>query len=213
MKTQIIVVVAIVTTLGSACASVHTGSHPAGSAIPPAAAEQQPFEPFGIPKGEFRCRPKELHTPRRDLLGFQFEDGVLMVNDRLISAVYDSLGRPVLEVTTATQLSPDGRPTMRVFSVSFPIDSAAHGFRVLHPETDDRATEPLSAESISKARELALWLWRHRCTGATQPAGSSSLSFPGRGISGGEVATDSSTLVFSLSRRSGCFSSGVSDRN
>ena len=122
-------------------------------------------DPFAIPGSTILCRRTE--PPRSappGLIGFEFEDGRLTLEDRLIRAAYDSSGQPTMLVVTATEESIGGVHATHVLSASFPTKQPASGFRVLHPEkTYDTATEPLSASSLQQARELAVWLWAHRC--------------------------------------------------
>jgi hypothetical protein len=128
----------------------------------------KPFDPLHVPTGTFRCRPRPLPTTAPpSTVGFQLEDGTLLFNDRLISAVYDSLGVPLLLVVTATERLADNRHVMHVLSVSFPTDEAPTGFRLVQPSGDQSTTESpreaLSPDMVAESRDLAVWLWKHRC--------------------------------------------------
>jgi hypothetical protein len=130
----------------------------------------KPFDPLGVPTGTVRCRPLPLPaTAPPSSVGFQLEDGTLLINDRLISAVYDSLGVPRLLVVTATEQLAGGHPIMHVLSASFPTSEPAMGFQLVQPLGDDGTTESpreaLSSAMIAESRDLAVWLWKHRCGG------------------------------------------------
>jgi hypothetical protein len=130
-----------------------------------AAASESAEGPFAIPTGKLSCGPYALpRSAPPGLLGYQFHDRRLTVDERLMQAGYDSTGNPVMLVVTAPERMGDGQPATHVLSVWFPRDSPPSGFRVLHPEIrTDTTTEPLSAAMVAQARNLAIWLWNHRC--------------------------------------------------
>ena len=123
--------------------------------------------PFAIPRSTLLCRRSQLpRSAPPGLIGYQFEDGRLTVDDRLIGPAYDSTGRPVMMVITATEKLASGERAMHVLSISFPDNQPHSGFRVLHPENRlDNSIEPLSASAVAQAHDLAVWLWNHRCMG------------------------------------------------
>jgi hypothetical protein len=128
----------------------------------------KPFDPLGLPTSTLLCRPlPSPQTLRHGTRAFQFEDGVLLVDDRLMSAVYDSVGNPLLLVMTATSRVGDTQPTMHELSVSFPADGPAEGFQLVRAPSAGDAIEPkrevLSPGMIAESRSLAVWLWDHRC--------------------------------------------------
>jgi hypothetical protein len=119
------------------------------------------------PDAELRCRALSLPpNTAPGSIAFQFEDGQLRVNDRLISAVYDSAGTPILLVVNATEQKGD-ETVMHVYSFSFPTGGGASGFEVLDPlattATREVPREQLSIQVVEQSRTLAEWLWAHRC--------------------------------------------------
>jgi hypothetical protein len=141
----------------------------AGCASSPRARPTEPvrFDPLYLPGATLLCRPKPVPFTTLPVVVFEFEDGELMVSDRLINAAYDSLGGPRLLVMTATESAPDGSPIMHALSVSYPDDSPATGFRAVSPPGVDESAVPrevLSPAMITKSRDLMVWLWNHRCS-------------------------------------------------
>lgn len=131
------------------------------------------FDPMAVPGGELHCRSLVLPASAPPgSVGLQFEDGVLKVNDRLVSAVYDSSGAPRLLVITATDTT-GGKPIMRVFSVSFPTEGAPTGFQIIQPQsgdaTDRSGPQPLQNAMLTNADTLARWFWQHRCRSSNTP--------------------------------------------
>jgi hypothetical protein len=125
-------------------------------------------DPVALPGLKFSCRILSLSgLPLHGAVGFQFEDGALLVNDRLISAVYDSLGNPLLLVITGTDSTRGAPGTVRGISVSFPAGEPAVGFQVVEVTTtsvrSETKREPLSRPMLAESRKLAKWLWGHRC--------------------------------------------------
>jgi hypothetical protein len=152
----------VVLLLNTACASVHVASPQA----------VKPFDPFGLPGSVLLCRARALpKSAPPGSIGFQFEDGTLLVNDRLISIAYDSVGNPFLLVMNATEKLGDGQPIMHLMSVSFPSGEPAEGFQFVQSpnagDTTEPKREPLSSAMLTESRNLAVWLWNHRCSRST----------------------------------------------
>lgn len=148
------------------CASAQSGS---SSVLAPRA-----FNPLKFPDSTFLCgsRSAPARAPHGSV-SFDFEDGRLLVDDRLIGTVYDSVGAPRLLVLTATEKVQDSVPVVHVVSVSFPSGQPATGFEVIRRIGDEGVNPPrkqLSAESLSQSGVLARWLWRHRCREDHAPA-------------------------------------------
>ena len=121
--------------------------------------------PFAIPTGKLLCQPHALpRSAPPGLLGYQFEDGRLTANERVMQAAYDSTGHPVFLVVLAPERTADGTSATHALSVSFPDNAPSTGFRVPHPEQrNDTTIEPLPAPMVAQAHSLAVWLWNHRC--------------------------------------------------
>jgi len=124
--------------------------------------------PVGLPGLKYSCRVLPLDgSPLDGAVGFQFADGTVPVDDRLISAVFDSVGNPLILAITATESEGTAPGTVREVSVSFPTDEPAIGFQFLEPAAENTQTEttkkPLSRQMLADSRELAVWLWKHRC--------------------------------------------------
>lgn len=134
----------------------------------------RPFDPLGAPTGPLLCRSETLPaTAPPGSVAFQFENGTELINDRLIGAVYDSLGLPLVLFMTATEKPADGRPIMHALTAAFPIGKPATGFQLVSRPGDDTRTDPpretLSPTMIGESRSLMVWLWNHRCNkGPTQ---------------------------------------------
>lgn len=148
--------------LNTACASTRVASSQLG----------KPFDPLGLPTSALLCHVLALpKSAPPSSIGFQFEDGTLLVNDRLISVVYDSVGSPFLLVMNATEKLGDGQPIMHLMSVSFPSGEPAVGFQfVQSPNGGDTTApkrEPLSPAMLAESRNFAVWLWNHRCSRPT----------------------------------------------
>jgi hypothetical protein len=146
--------------VGIACQATQATPSAAG-----AAATDSGNGPFAVPTGKLLCQPHGLpRSAPPGLLGYQFEDGRLTANERVMQAAYDSTGHPVFLVVLAPERAADGTSAAHALSVSFPANAPSSGFRVLHPEQrNDTTTEPLSAPLVAHARSLAVWLWNHRC--------------------------------------------------
>lgn len=140
----------------SGCASVQVANTPLAEA----------FDPLGLPTSALLCHVLTLpNKAPPHSIGFQFEDGTLLINDRLISAVYDSVGNPMLLIMNATEKPRTGEPIMHSVSVSFPTGEAGTGFQFVNPrdEMSQSNHEPLSPAMVKEAQNLAVWLWNHRC--------------------------------------------------
>ena len=150
----------LVTLLALACQTTQPTPSVAGTA-----ATESGNGPFAIPTGKLLCDSYALpRSAPAGLLGYQFEDGRLTVNERVMQAAYDSTGRPVFLVVLAPERTAAGTSATHALSVSFPDNAPSTGFRVLHPEQrNDTTTEALSAPLVAQARSLAVWLWNHRC--------------------------------------------------
>lgn len=162
-STVISLVVVVITAL--ACrASQSTSRARSQTPVTPIASESNAF---AIPHSTLLCRRSELpRSAPAGLIGYQFEDGRLTVDDRLINTAYDSTGRPVMLIMAAAEKLATGDRATHVLSVSFLPDAPYSGFRVLHPENRlDNTIEPLSASAVAQAHDLAVWLWEHRCSG------------------------------------------------
>jgi hypothetical protein len=128
----------------------------------------KPFSPLGVPTGALLCRsvPLPLTVPPGHV-AFEFEDGTEMVNDRLMSLLYDSVGVPRLLVMLATEQSGYGRPIRHVVSVSFEPGKPGRGFTLITPPGSENSTdlprEALSSAMLEESRNLMVWLWNHRC--------------------------------------------------
>jgi hypothetical protein len=126
----------------------------------------EPFDPLGLPTSALLCHVLTLpNKAPPNSIGFQFQDGTLLINDRLISAVYDSVGNPMLLIMNATEKPVVGDAIMHSVSVSFPKGEPGIGFQFVNPRDDTIKSqhEPLSPSMIKEAQNLAAWLWNHRC--------------------------------------------------
>jgi hypothetical protein len=159
---------AVVIFTAFACTTSAATSRAPSSTVARAAEESSTF---AIPRGTLLCRRKELpRSAPAGLIGYQFEDGRLMVDDRLIGPAYDSTGRPIFLIMTATEKAANGDRALHVLSVFFPDNEPYSGFRVLHPENrQDNSIEPLTPSMVAQAHDLAVWLWSHRCLRAPPP--------------------------------------------
>ena len=125
-----------------------------------------PFNPFAQPGDTLLCRVLPTAEVPPGMVVLEFDVGTAKVDDRLIRAGYDSAGTPTLVVMTATEKRADADPVMHGFVMHFPKGEAPSGLHMI-PNADG-TTEPtrsdsLSADALSKARVLAVWLWDHRC--------------------------------------------------
>jgi hypothetical protein len=168
----------LITTAGCASAQVTKPSAPiaespdsvakASAAVAkPFDSGVKPFNPFGVPTKALLCHslPRDQTWPHGFIV-FEFEDGTLMVDDRLIRSVYDSLGNPRLLVITATEKLDGKPPIMHGFMATFTDDKPAAGFHVVNPSTGGGMAEPreaLSPAMIAESRNLSEYLWSHRC--------------------------------------------------
>jgi hypothetical protein len=147
---------------GVACAS--------GPSIKPQTVKQSDL--LSPPAAAFFCRPKPLPSrapPSAQL--FEFEDRTLLVNDRLMSVVYDSVGVPLLFVMTGTEKKDGSQAVSFGLSASFPTGEAGTGFYFARPVGNDNPMEasptPMAPEMVTEAKNLAVWLWNHRCKNAS----------------------------------------------
>ena len=165
IRTRFLLALLLVVTAGCASAPARA------PAVKPEAVSG--FEPFRLPGAVLMCRVKALppSTPP-SWLAFEFEDGTLMIDDRLIGVAYESLGNPRVLVMTATERTVGGEPNMHAYSISFPDSApptALHGVISGPGQAPSRSKpEHLSAPAIANARDLMVWLWNHRCKGAGQ---------------------------------------------
>jgi hypothetical protein len=153
---------AVVIFTALACMTSPATRRAPSNTVAPAAEESSPF---AIPHSTLLCRRKELpRSAPAGLIGYQFEDGRLMLDDRLIGPAFDSTGRPIFLIMTATEKLANGERALHVLSVFFPDNEPYSGFRVLHPENrQDASIEPLTPSMVAQAHDLAVWLWSHRC--------------------------------------------------
>jgi hypothetical protein len=141
---------------------------PSDSVVKASVSSVRPFNPFGLPTSALLCHSL-LRKPTwpQGFVIFEFEDGTLMVNDRLIDAAYDSLGTPRLLVITATEKVDGQPPIMHGFSTSFPDGKPATGFHLVNLPSGGGAPEPpreaLLPTMIAESRTLSAYLWSHRC--------------------------------------------------
>lgn len=134
------------------------------------AAPSGTFDAMRQPGQVLRCRsvtpPKGAPT---SAVAFEFEDGVELVDDRLITAVYDSTGDPLALYMIATE-NRDSRPMWHEITVGYPTANSAQGVQIVHPANSPPAagqgSGDLSADTLAKARTLSAWLWNHRCRAA-----------------------------------------------
>lgn len=164
----------LVLTTSAGCASAQVGRpsdsvlKSPDSVVTPYASGAKPFNPFAVPTGLLLCHllPRNPAWPQGFIV-FEFEDGTLMINDRLIDAAYDSVGTPRLLVVSATEKLGGQPPIMHGFSVSFPDDKPATGFHIVNSSAGGGTLEPprdvLPPAMIADSRNLLLYLWSHRC--------------------------------------------------
>jgi hypothetical protein len=125
------------------------------------------FDAMHQPGQVLRCR--SVTPPSGAPAGavaLEFEDGVELVDDRLITAVYDSTGDPLSLQMLATE-NRDSRPLWHAITVAYPTAHSEQGVQIVRPANSAPAagqeSEDLSAGTLGKARTLSNWLWNHRC--------------------------------------------------
>jgi len=134
----------------------------AGSSAP-----SETFDAMRQPGQVVRCRSV---TPPNgapaSAVAFEFVDGVELVDDRVITAVYDSTGDPLALLMLATE-NRDNRPLWHSITVAYPTAHSQQGVQIVRTAntvlTAGQQPEDLSADTLAKARTLSNWLWNHRC--------------------------------------------------
>ncbi|HJP60058.1 MAG TPA: hypothetical protein VJ865_08660 [Gemmatimonadaceae bacterium] len=164
MRSSCTLFAAILFTFLACRTSAATSRVATDATVAPIASE---FNPFAIPHSRLLCRRDELpRSAPAGLIGYEFQDGRLTADERVIRTAYDSAGRPVMLIMTVAEKLANGERATHILSTSFLDNKPYSGFRVLHPENRlDNTIEPLSASAVKQAHDLAVWLWGHRCRG------------------------------------------------
>jgi len=134
------------------------------------AAPSGSFDAMRQPGQVLRCRSVTAPSGApAGTVALEFEDGVDLVDDRQITAVYDSTGDPLALQMIATEKR-DGRPLWHTIVVAYPTPHSEQGVQYASAAGSAPAAgqqpEDLSADTLARARTLSKWLWNHRCRAA-----------------------------------------------
>jgi len=139
-----------------------------------------PYDPFTQPVTSLRCEaaPADPTDGTRAAIELQFDEGDELLDGRSIEVGYDALGSPVSLVILASRVLSPGHVITEVLAVRFGARGTAAGFRVRRgingsDSRDSMGRKPLpvavdekellTPAEITKAKELAAWLWTRRC--------------------------------------------------
>lgn len=156
----------------------------AGLVVPGVGAQstEPSFNALQTPQSDVACAklPKAELPPNSGFASaFEFEDQGDSAYQRKIDAAFDSTGSPLMLMVMAMQLRENQPSIMHVLKFRFVLGGMSSGVQMVGPLTrgpsvDGRRGElvpPTSQENlptgvVSRAHDLGVWLWTHRCQGA-----------------------------------------------